>query len=156
MPSQEDYTAIAIALGALVLLGKWSLPKVPLGEIRDKIDIRPETKEFTEGFFGIDPGEYSPDQSGSPNSPSQDWWESPEEDDQLPIPTTIMPGPGLGGSWAVPTPPVISTPDPTAPARVAGQATNDVLTNKWLYPWFWLAENRLEAASDKTNADRFN
>ena len=62
MPSQDDYTAIAIALGALVLLGKWSLPKVPL----DKLNILPESKEFGEGLFDIDPGFYAPDQSGSP------------------------------------------------------------------------------------------
>ena len=151
MPTQDDYTAIAIGLGALVLLSKWTLPRVPL----DKINILPETKEFLEGVFNIDPGKYAEDQTGSPNPPPEDWWESPEEDDQLPIPTTVVPGPGLGGSWAVPTPPIISTPDPTPPSRVAGQATNDVVTNKWLYPWFWLAENRLQAASDTTNADRF-
>ena len=29
MPTQEDYTAIAIGLGALVLLSKWGLPKLP-------------------------------------------------------------------------------------------------------------------------------
>ena len=29
MPSKDDYTAIAIGLGALVLLGKWGIPKIP-------------------------------------------------------------------------------------------------------------------------------
>lgn len=29
MPSQDDYTAIAIGIGALVLLSKWGLPKIP-------------------------------------------------------------------------------------------------------------------------------
>jgi len=152
MPSKDDYTAIAIALGALVLLSKWAVPKIPL----DKINILPESKEFGEGLFGIDPGVYAEDQSGSPNPPPRTWWEAPEEDDQLPIPTTLMPGPGLGGSWAVPTPPIISTPDPRSPARVAGQATNDWFTDPRFYPWFWLGEKTLEGAADTTNADRFN
>ena len=151
MPTQDDYTAIAIALGALVLLGKWSLPKVPL----DKLNILPESEEFLEGLLNIDRGQYAEDQTGSPNPPPQSWWEAPEEDDQLPIPTTTVPQPGLGGSWAVPTPPIISTPNPTAPSRVAGQATNDFFTNPWFYGWFAGAEKVLESASDKTNADRF-
>ena len=29
MPSKDDYTAIVIGLGALVLLGKWGIPKIP-------------------------------------------------------------------------------------------------------------------------------
>tara|TARA_R110002020_G_scaffold96187_1_gene230650 strand:- start:878 stop:1339 length:462 start_codon:yes stop_codon:yes gene_type:complete len=153
MPSQDDYTAIAIALGAVVLLGKWSLPQVPL----DKLNILPESKEFTEGLFNIDPGEYASDQSGSPNPPPQEWWgKITEEDDPLPIPTTIVPRPGIGGSWAVPTPPIISTPDPRSPARVAGQATNNWFTNPRLYPWFAGFEKILENAADTTNADRFN
>ena len=151
MPSQNDYTAIAIALGALVLLGKWSLPKVPL----DKLNILPESKEFGEGLFNIRPNQYSEDQSGSPNPPPQAWWEAPEEDDQLPIPTTIVPSPGLGGGFAVPTPPIVETPDPQAPARVAGQAVNDWFTNPLFYGWFAGAEKVLEKASKKTNADRF-
>ena len=152
MPSQDDYTAIAIGLGALVLLSKWTFPKIPL----DKLNILPETEEFGEGLFNINPGQYAPDQTGSPNPPPQNWWESPEEADQLPIPTTVVPAPGLGGSFAVPTPPIIeNVPDPQSPARVAGQATNDWFTNPWLYGWFAGAEKVLEAASEKTNQDRF-
>ena len=33
MPSKDDYTAIAIGLGALVLLGKWGIPKIPVPNI---------------------------------------------------------------------------------------------------------------------------
>ena len=170
MPTQDDYTAIAIGLGALLLLGKWSLPKVTL----DKLNILPESQEFGEGLFNIDPGQYAPDQSGSPNQPPEKWWEarSPEEADELPIPTTRIAVPGqqtriLGdppeaytersGSWAVPTPPVIeNVPDPRSPARVAGQQTNDFFTNPWLYGWFAGAEKVLQSAADKTNADRFD
>ena len=153
MPSQDDYTAIAIGLGALVLLSKCTLPKVQL----DKLNILPESKEFTEGLFNIDPSEYALDQSGSPNPPPQEWWGSiTEEDDPLPTPPPIVPAPGLGGSWAVPTPPIMSTPDPRSPARLAGQATNNWFTNPWLYGWFAGAEKILENASETTNADRFN
>ena len=76
MPSKDDYTAIAIGIGALVLLSKWALPKVPI----DKINILPETRNFAEGFFGIDPGDYAEDQSGSPNPPTRQFWESPEDE----------------------------------------------------------------------------
>tara|TARA_R110002020_G_scaffold366659_2_gene578681 strand:- start:847 stop:1296 length:450 start_codon:yes stop_codon:yes gene_type:complete len=33
MPSKDDYTAIAIGIGALVLLSKWGLPKIPIPNI---------------------------------------------------------------------------------------------------------------------------
>ena len=33
MPSKDDYTAIAIGLGALVLLGKWGIPMIPVPNI---------------------------------------------------------------------------------------------------------------------------
>ena len=33
MPSKDDYTAIAIGIGALVLLSKWGLPKIPIPKI---------------------------------------------------------------------------------------------------------------------------
>ena len=141
MPSKDDYTAIVIGLGALVLLSKWALPKVPV----DKINILPEIGNFAEGFVGVDPGFYAEDQSGSPNPPTRDFWESPEDEG----PVRVWDG------TAVPTPPIISTPDPRSPDRVAGQQTNDVLTNPIVYPWFWLGEKVLKGAADKTNANRY-
>jgi hypothetical protein len=151
MAKSDDIWPLAIALGVGVLLIKnWGQPVI------DWVNIGPETKEFTEGVFKIDRSTYAEDQTGSPNPPPRSWWEAPEEDDQLPIPTTIVPAPGLGGSWAVPTPPIMeNVPDPRSPARVAGQATNDWFTNPWLYGWFAGAEKILEEASDKTNRDRF-
>ena len=141
MASKDDYTAIAIGIGALVLLSKWALPKVPV----DKINILPEIGNFAESFVGIDPGVYAEDQSGSPNPPTRAFWESPEDEG----PVRVWDG------TAVPTPPIISTPDPRSPDRVAGQATNDVLTNPIFYPWFWLGEKVLQGASDKTQANRY-
>ena len=151
MAQSDDIWPIAIALGVGVLLIKnWGQPVV------DLVNIGPETKEFTQELFNIDPSTYAEDQTGSPNPPPRSWWEGPEEDDQLPIPTTIVPAPGLNGSWAVPTPPIMeNVPYPRSPARVAGQATNDWFTNPWLYGWFAGAEKILEEASDKTNQDRF-
>ena len=141
MATKDDYTAIVIGLGALVLLGKWALPKVPV----DKINILPEIGNFAEGFVGIDPGFYAEDQSGSPNPPTRAFWEAPEDEG----PVRVWDG------TAVPTPPIISTPDPRSPDRVAGQQTNDVLTNPIFYPWFWLGEKVLKGAADKTNANRY-
>jgi|TARA_R110002110_G_scaffold3051_1_gene15485 hypothetical protein len=141
MATKDDYTAIVIGLGALVLLGKWALPKVPV----DKINILPEIGNFAEGFFGIDPGFYAEDQSGSPNPPTRAFWEAPEDEG----PVRVWDG------TAVPTPPIISKPDPRSPDRVAGQQTNDVLTNPIFYPWFWLGEKVLKGAADKTNANRY-
>ena len=141
MPSKDDYTAIAIGIGALVLLSKWALPKVPV----DKINILPEIGNFGEGFVGIDPGVYADDQSGSPNPPTRTFWESPEDEG----PVAVWKG------TQVPTPPIISTPDPRSPDRVAGQATNNWFTNPWLYGWFAGAEKILEGAADKTQANRY-
>ena len=151
MAQSDDIWPMAIALGVGVLLIKnWGLPVI------DLVNIGPETKEFTQELFNIDPSTYAEDQTGSPNPPPRTWWELPEEDDQLPIPTTIVPAPGLDSRWTVPTPPVMeNVPDPRSPARVAGQATNDWFTNPWLYGWFAGAEKILEQASDKTNQDRF-
>ena len=141
MATKDDYTAIAIGIGALVLLSKWALPKVPV----DKLNILPETRNFAEGFFGIDPGVYAEDQSGSPNPPTRQFWESPEDEG----PVAVWKG------TQVPTPPIISTPDPRSPDRVAGQATNNWFTNPWLYGWFAGAEKILEGAADKTQANRY-
>jgi len=144
MATKDDYTAIAIGIGALVLLSKWALPKIPLPSL-DKINILPEIGNFAEGFVGIDPGVYAEDQSGSPNPPTRTFWESPEDEG----PVAVWKG------TEVPTPPIISTPDPRSLDRVAGQATNDWFTNPWLYGWFAGAEKILEGAADKTQADRF-
>jgi hypothetical protein len=141
MATKDDYTAIAIGIGALVLLSKWALPKVPV----DKLNILPESKNFLEGLFNQDPGVYAEDQSGSPNPPTRAFWEAPEDEG----PVSVWDG------TAVPTPPIISTPDPRSPDRVAGQATNDWFTNPWLYGWFAGAEKILEGAADKTNANRY-
>jgi hypothetical protein len=145
MATKDDYTAIVIGIGALVLLTKWAVPKIPVRAIADKVNILPETKKFAEGFFGIDPGVYAEDQSGSPNPPTRTFWEAPEDEG----PVAVWKG------TEVPTPPIISTPDPRSLDRVAGQATNKIFTNPWFYGWFAAAEKILEGASDKTNADRF-
>ena len=167
--TKANTNQLLIAGGIAFLL--WQKFGFDLGNVADKVNILPEAENFGEGLFNIDPGVYAEDQSGSPNPPPRTWWESPEEDDQLPIPTTLIPAPGqqtrvLGeppqkfvigpGAWAVPTPPVMEdVPNPLSPDRVAGQATNDWFTNPWFYGWFAGAEKLLESAAPKTNADRF-
>ena len=169
--AKDNPTPLLIGIGALFFLSKWSFDQIPFDEIKEQLDIRPETNEFLEGLFNVDPGRYADDQTGSPNPPPLQWWESPETDDQLPIPTTRVAVPGqqtriLGdppepypmrpGSWAVPTAPVIEgVPNPTSPARVAGQATNDWFAKPWLYGWFAGFEKVLQSAPDRTNSDRF-
>jgi len=55
MPSKDDYTALLIGAGALILLGKWAIPKIPFveigQEIKDKADIVPESREALSGFY---------------------------------------------------------------------------------------------------------
>ena len=51
MPSQADYTPLVIAAGALILLGKWGIGKIPFDEIGDKVNIVPESREAISGFY---------------------------------------------------------------------------------------------------------
>ena len=54
MPSKDDYTALLIGAGALILLGKWGigrLPSIPFDEIGDKANIVPESREALSGFY---------------------------------------------------------------------------------------------------------
>ena len=141
--SKANTNQLLIAGGIAFLL--WQRFGFDLGNVADKVNILPEAENFGEGLFNIDPGVYAEDQSGSPNPPSREFWEAPE--DEGPI--------AVRDGLAVPTPPIISTPDPLSPDRVAGQATNDWFTKPIFYPWFWAGEKLLESAAPKTNADRF-
>ena len=141
--SKANTNQLLIAGGIAFLL--WQRFGFDLGNVADKVNILPEAEKFGEGLFNIDPGVYAEDQSGSPNPPSREFWEAPEDEGPVAVRD------GLG----VPTPPIISTPDPRSPDRVAGQATNDWFTKPIFYPWFWAGEKLLESAAPKTNADRF-
>jgi hypothetical protein len=141
--TKANTNQLLIAGGIAFLL--WQRFGFDLGNVANKVNILPEAKNFGEGLFNIDPGVYAEDQSGSPNPPSRAFWEAPEDEG----PVAVWDG------LAVPTPPIISTPDPRSPDRVAGQATNNFFTNPIFYPWFWAGEKLLESAAPKTNADRF-
>jgi len=135
--ANTDATMLLIGAGALILFSKWGL-----GEVIPKLNIIPETKEFvTATIGGGRKGTYSLDQSGSPNPPSEEWWNlysgSGEDTGWLPrqergpidVPIGTM----------VPTPPVVQQGPPTT-AHLAGQATHRWFTNPKLYPWFYLAD----------------
>jgi len=141
--TKANTNQLLIAGGIAFLL--WQKFGFDLGNVADKVNIFPEAEKFGEGLFNIDPGVYAEDQSGSPNPPTRPFWEAPEDEG----PVAVWDG------LAVPTPPIISTPDPRSPDRVAGQATNNFFTNPWFYGWFAGAEKLLESAAPKTNADRF-
>jgi len=144
--SKANTNQLLIAGGIAFLL--WQRFGFDLGNVADKVNILPEAENFGEGLFNIDPGVYAEDQSGSPNPPPKTWWET-EWDKESQEPTPVRDG------LALPTPPIISTPDPRSPDRVAGQATNNIFTNPIFYPWFWVGEKILESSAPKTNADRF-
>jgi hypothetical protein len=116
MPTKEDYTAIAIGLGALVLLSKWGLPKLP--------DIIPEApKDTWKGIFeGAPEPEYLDQEGLSPNPPLEDWYRDfgDIESDQRP-PVQVIDG------IAVPTPPVMEIPNVT-PAQEFGINLREAFT----------------------------
>ena len=102
MATREDYTAIAIGLGALVLLAKWGLPKIP--------DLVPqEGKDIWKGVYEGAPDPTYLDQEGlSPNPPVEEWYRDfgDIEAEQRP-PVRVIDG------TAVPTPPVMGIPNVT-------------------------------------------
>jgi len=55
MPSKDDYTALLVGAGALILLGKFGIGKIPFGEIgqeiKEKANIVPESREAFSGFY---------------------------------------------------------------------------------------------------------
>ena len=61
MPSQDDYTALLIGAGALILLGKWGIGKLEIGqEVIDKANILPESREAISGFYRGASDRYTP------------------------------------------------------------------------------------------------
>ena len=145
--SNTDGTMLLVGFGALVLLAKWGIPKIPL----PKLPIK-EAKEFSGGFLNQNRYTYAEDQSGSPNPPSAVWWMD-EWETENPLPVGFV-SQDYEGWRSTPTPPIMNVTEVTQAGNL-GQDTNRWFTNKWLYPWFSAAEKILENASDQTNADRF-
>ena len=106
-----------LIVGGLAL---WWLSNRTAGAIQgvtDKANIVPETGEFLGGLFrGADTDySYAPDQSGSPNPPTQLWWEmaqdlGPTERDPIAVPK----------GTAVPTSPIIIADLPGTAERWGG------------------------------------
>jgi len=98
----------------------WWLSNRTAGAIRgvtDKANIVPETGQFLGGLFvGADTDySYAPDQSGSPNPPTQVWWEmaqdlGPTERGPIAVPK----------GTAVPTSPIIIADLPGTAERWGG------------------------------------
>jgi len=88
---------------------------------KNKANIVPETGQFFSGLFrGADTDySYSPDQSGSPNPPTQMWWEmaqdlGPTERGSIPVARGV----------AVPTSPIIIADLPGAAERLGNNVRN--------------------------------
>jgi len=133
----ENPWPLIIGVGALVLLSKWGF-----GAVIPKINIVPEVKQFVPAVIGGGrKGTYAPDQSGSPNPPTEGWWNSYSGDLET---SGLLPREARGPieveiGTAVPTPPIVEQ-GPPSQAHLAGQATHKWFTNPKLYPWFWLAD----------------
>ena len=148
--AKTNPTPLLIAGGVAFLL--WQKYGFGLQNVADKVNILPETKEFSSTFLNQNRYSYADDQSGSPNPPSAVWWmEEWEEESPLPVGGVSQ---DYAGWRSTPTPPIMKF-DPMTEAGTLGQDVNRFFTNKWLYGWFAGAEKILENASDQTNADRF-
>ena len=144
---QNKATGLILALGVAWFVLQ-VVPKIPF----KKLNIVPETKEFTSSFLNQNRYGYAEDQTGSPNPPSAVWWmDEWIAEDPLPVGSVSQESAG----WrSTPTPPIMDVDEITEASKL-GQDANRWFTNKWLYPWFSGAEKILEDASDQTNADRF-
>jgi hypothetical protein len=106
-----------LIVGGLAL---WWLSNRTAGAIQgvtDKANIAPETGQFLSGLFrGADTDySYAPDQSGSPNPPTQLWWEMAQDlgpTDRGPI--------AVPKGTAVPTSPIIIADLPGTAERWGG------------------------------------
>ena len=135
--SKPDYGAWIIGGAALLLLAKyqWDL-------IGEKVNIVPETKQFTGSLFGQGrKGVYIEDQTGlSPNPAGVGWWNDYGSGDMGGLLPRKPTGPiEVINGGEVPTPPVVSIGPRTA-AEKAGEGANRWFTNPVLYPWFALAD----------------
>ena len=116
---QADPTLLIV--GGLALLWMGQRTAATLGNVRDKANIVPETGEFLGGLFGGAKTDYSyaPDQSGSPNPPTQGWWEMAQDlgaVDRGPIDVPV----GI----AVPTSPIIIADLPSTAQKFGANVRN--------------------------------
>ena len=113
-----DPMVLLIGAGALLLLTRWGIGNI-LPEVRDKANIVPETGEFMSGLlYGAESDYfYAADQSGSPNPPTQEWWEMASDLGAIgPIP--------VAEGTAVPTSPIIGVVQPSKAETLGGNIRN--------------------------------
>ena len=113
-----DPMVLLIGAGALLLLTRWGVGNI-LPEVRDKANIVPETGEFMSGLlYGAESDYfYAADQSGSPNPPTQEWWEMASDLGPIgPIP--------VADGTAVPTSPIIGVVRPSTAETLGGNIRN--------------------------------
>ena len=127
-----DPTILLIGAGALLLLTRWGVANI-IPEVRDKANIVPESQEFLSGLlYGAESDYfYAADQSGSPNPPTQAWWDVAQELGPLGA------GPiAVADGTAVPTSPIIGVHPPSKAERWGGNVRD------------WFTEGKLLEAVD--------
>lgn len=110
---------LVAGLGALWLFSKVKGPLEDLQDLKDKVDIEPEIKDFWKGVTqGRDTGTYLPDQYEqglSPNPPTESWAEAYGDEDMLyDVPIEVYEG------LKPPTAYIRSNPPPTTTAEEFG------------------------------------
>jgi len=116
-PKPTTDNAMLYLLGGIVVLSllKVAALKVPIEGIKNKANIVPETGEFFSGLFrGAETDYYySQDQSGSPNPPTQAWWDAVDMG-QDPGPIQVARG------VDVPTSPILIMDVPSTAEKLGG------------------------------------
>ena len=120
-----------LIVGGLALWWMSSKTAQVVEDAKEKVNIIPESGEFLGGLFDGSSGKptytYAPDQSGSPNPPTQPWWSLAEEQE----PTERGPIPVLEGT-AVPTSPIIIVELPSTAARFGANVREFFTSGKLL------------------------
>jgi len=122
---QADPTLLIV--GGLALLWMGQRTAATLGNVRDKANIVPETGQFLGGLFrGAETDyTYAPDQSGSPNPPTQAWWEMASDLGATDVWEDRGAGPiQVPVGIAVPTSPIIIADLPSTAQRFGANVRN--------------------------------
>jgi len=118
MKNPDTTTMIIGGLAIWWMYKKYEEGLEALEDAKDKSNIFPETGEFISGLIFGAKNKYSywPDQSGSPNPPTQAWWEMAQDlgANEAAPPIRVARG------TAVPTSPIIGVHPPGTAERIGG------------------------------------